>query len=1304
MEHRFKTEKNHEDKFEINVELNGVDIFAKNEIAKSTERAEKFVNLKPENKLKFDIEHAHRNKYILEVKEVGFVKDIQAPVISMAIQSEAITNNSQLPVTISDISGEITTYVWKVMPQAQLAPVTAGTVNQLIITTTQSSFNIPLTEGINYFIIQSVDRFNNKSEFVYLNNILLDTIAPLPVLISPAALASDYTYQFPYGKNIYVRFSEKVQSVSINGIVATVDSIGQSASVLVPIANAGENSFQIVASDLAGNTTQFIHKFNVVHVTAPPVLNITYPISFITKENKINLPFSVQSQVPTKTIIFLNGVEVFSTLASGSSPDLNLPVEGGNHIELRVYYAVDGFDTSLKTSGAFTIERDTIAPLIASSSPENGSIIYTNHLPLAIPLNILFSEYLTYISINNVFNQPTFYNSYATNYYASFAGVQQMQIQAVDRAGNIANLIHSVNVDFSDVAPVLDFNANVKNLLTNKISVSVSGTSDKFLSSASLNGAAMQISSDGKSFFGVFDAPKNGRYKLEVTGTDRYGNIGSTSTYIRVLTSLPDQVLPATPPKLSYDFTTRTYVPQFGPAFQPQPSDDLCAALDNVFSQEAEFKDNLANLENNLQDVNDATGMTLKVPFEQDLKNFMGDVDEALNYIKAPYLMMCKGINILPKTDCPTNRSIFKLVMGSYPEPMIIKALPIPVSVQNFLIPRTNICTGFDSSGLNCQDMIAILPLIADLVLPGTGQLMASPAGQAISEALLCKELCDVPAVAETPVCKEYKLPDIPQISPMPTGIALPQRFGGGGSFGGGGDWGGGGGWPGGGGSCGGWFEPSCPGGGGGGSGDFYCSAYSSLFFCGNNGEYSRDHITIDTGIDCASLESGTLSSIIDLSVLRGLPLTVAYSSYIAQCLKSPVPGYPKTSKPVLTVTAPVQNQEVTDTVQVAGYVDDVYAQVQVNGQLVATVPSIFGASFNVMIPVPVDAVIRVEAADMFGNRAAPVEVVLSTSNKVPRFAYVANAYASSISTYTIDVNSGALTPIGKVATGESPYQVTAHPSGKFVYVVNSISNSVSSYVVDAYTGALTRIGDVAAGSRPGSIAVDPSGRFAYVSNYLGNTVSSYIINSSTGALIRLGDVATGFEPKSIVVDPSSKFVYVAHANGVSSYMIDTGTGALARIGDVKAGETPFSVAVDPNGRFAYVASWGSVTISAFTINASTGVLTPIGDVAAGNSPFFVTIDPSGKFVYTANPNSNSVSAYSINASTGALTHVGDVTAGTKPYSVTVDPSGKFAYAANVGSDNVSVYRVDANTGVLTYIGEVPAGRYAISVVTTSGP
>ncbi len=1001
----FRANEHRDDTFEVNIELNGISVFAKDEIAKNSMRVEKFVNLKSENELKFKFEHSQRNKYKLEITEVDFVKDTQAPEIAATIDSTGLTNNSQLPVKISDISGEVTTYVWKVMPQAQIAPVTAGTVNQLIITTTQRSFNIPLTEGVNYFIVQSVDRFNNRSEFVYLNNIVLDTVAPLPVLISPAALASDYTYGVPYVKQIFVRFSEKVKSVSINGITATIDSniTGKSAYANVPISQSGEALIQIVASDFAGNTTQFTHIFNVVLVTTPPVLSITYPVNFTTKENRINLPFSIQSQVPTKSIILLNGVEVFSTFNSSASPEVNLLFEGVNRIEIKVFYAVDGFDTGLKASEAFAVERDTVAPQIASSLPENGSTIYTNHLPMTIPVSILFSEYLSGISVNNVINQPTFYNSYNTNYFVFSAGTQQLQIHATDRAGNIGHLTHSLNVDFSDAVPVLDFSASVKELLTNKISVPISGTSDKTLTSASLNGQPISVSADGKTFTGTFSAPKNGRFKLTVAGVDRYGNVGTTSTFIRVLQGLPDSLLPPKAPSLVYVDETKSYIPDFGHQFTQPESTGICAALDNIFEQDEEFKNNLANLEANLHAA-DSEGVTLQIPLQQDLENFMGDVEERLNYIKAPYLMMCKGINIVPNSDCPTNRKLFKLVMGSYPEPLIIKSIPgLAPSVQNFLIKRYNICTGFDDSGLSCNDMVEFLPLIADFVFPGVGQVMSSPAGQAISKALICDELCNTPIAKTTLVCTQLALPKVPSIS-SPTPISLPPRL----RDGGGDDWGNGGGFPGGGGGGCSWFDPCDDGGGGsgaGGDGSFLCARYPMLWLCGPNGENTRDRITIDSGIDCDSLNNSKFGDIYSVAASRGISVTELYSSYMAKCFKSPVPGFPKITKPVLTITAPVQNQQVTDTVRVTGYVDDIYAQVKINGQLVQTKISVLGGAFDVAIATPVDGIVRVEAADLFMNRAVPVEVVLSLQTHVggeTPLALVAGnvwSFAESVST-----------------------------------------------------------------------------------------------------------------------------------------------------------------------------------------------------------------------------------------------------------------------------------------------------------------
>ena len=354
--------------------------------------------------------------------------------------------------------------------------------------------------------------------------------------------------------------------------------------------------------------------------------------------------------------------------------------------------------------------------------------------------------------------------------------------------------------------------------------------------------------------------------------------------------------------------------------------------------------------------------------------------------------------------------------------------------------------------------------------------------------------------------------------------------------------------------------------------------------------------------------------------------------------------------------------------------------------------------------------------------------------NTTPRFAYVANSSANTVSAYTIDANSGALTGVGTVATGTNPYSVTVDPSGKFAYVANNGSNDVSAYTIDG-SGALTPVGTVAAGTLPSSVTVDPTGKFAYVANGFdgvgGNSVSAYKINASTGALTPVGTVATGTLPSSVTVDPSGQFVYVANfnSNDVSAYTINSTTGALTEMvnSPFGAGTGPGSVTVDPSGTFAYVANWGSDDVSAYAIDGA-GALTPIicsgitcigNNFPAGSLPNSVTVDPSGKFVYVANWSSGpgSISAYAIDGA-GALTPIicsgitcigNNFPAGTGPFSVTVDPSGKFVYVANQISADVSAYAIDG-AGALTPIicsgitcigNNFPAGTDPFSITTT---
>ena len=273
-----------------------------------------------------------------------------------------------------------------------------------------------------------------------------------------------------------------------------------------------------------------------------------------------------------------------------------------------------------------------------------------------------------------------------------------------------------------------------------------------------------------------------------------------------------------------------------------------------------------------------------------------------------------------------------------------------------------------------------------------------------------------------------------------------------------------------------------------------------------------------------------------------------------------------------------------------------------------------------------------------------------------------------SVLTYTINPTTGALTSTtggingtGINGTPEFFNSVAVDPSGKFAYSADGGAfppgsfggdSSVSMYTINSTTGALTSIGMIAAGTGPASVAVDPAGKFAYVTNFESNDVSMYTIDATTGALTSTGTIAAGTGPVSVAVDPAGKFAYVANwtyntEGSVSMYTIDATTGALISMGSIAAGTSAFSVAVDPAGKFAYIANWtGNDTegsVSMYTIDATTGVLTPLGTIATELSPTSIVIHPSGKFAYVTNSGSASVSMYSIDSATGTLTLIGTI-------------------------------------------------------------
>jgi 6-phosphogluconolactonase (cycloisomerase 2 family) len=352
-------------------------------------------------------------------------------------------------------------------------------------------------------------------------------------------------------------------------------------------------------------------------------------------------------------------------------------------------------------------------------------------------------------------------------------------------------------------------------------------------------------------------------------------------------------------------------------------------------------------------------------------------------------------------------------------------------------------------------------------------------------------------------------------------------------------------------------------------------------------------------------------------------------------------------------------------------------------------------------------------------------------------FAYVANYSDSTISAFSIDITSGALTLIQSVPVDPTftIFGLALHWSNEFLYATIDEANQVEGFDIGdgTFSGQIfDHTGPFPAVNGPRAVTLNPKGTFLYATNYGGvaQEVSQYTVDQSSGVLTANGTAATGERPFGVAVDPNGNCAYVVNVgdHSLSEYSIG-GTGTLTNFGTVPLGgtsegqgpelitiQTNTGTDVSPPGETLYVSDDGlgvvhQLHVRELAIGVSCAVAPPVDISAAGNA-LGIARHPSGKFLYTANSSSNSISVFTVSG-TGVLTLAGQSSANlSTAVSVAVDYQGKFLYAANLGNGTVAQFSIDQTTGSLTPIGagtvnsENPAnsGSGPITVVTTLNP
>ena len=326
-----------------------------------------------------------------------------------------------------------------------------------------------------------------------------------------------------------------------------------------------------------------------------------------------------------------------------------------------------------------------------------------------------------------------------------------------------------------------------------------------------------------------------------------------------------------------------------------------------------------------------------------------------------------------------------------------------------------------------------------------------------------------------------------------------------------------------------------------------------------------------------------------------------------------------------------------------------------------------------------------------------------------------------------MDLDSGALTPVGVIDAGPNPSFLAVHPDHRFLYAVNEIAEyegektgSIAAFSIDPTTGRLDFLNrQTSQGALPCHLVVDAAGKNVLLANYIGGSVSVLPILDG-GKLGRATSVRqhqgssvnpsrqTGPHAHSINLDRANRFAVTADLglDKVLVYRFEGATGKLTPNDppsvSLKAGAGPRHFAFHPSKPYAYVINELDSTVTTFTYDSNLGVLESIQTLSTLPERFEgvshtaeVQVHPSGRFAYGSNRGHDSIAMFKVDDATGKLTSIGhEPTGGKTPRNFGIDPSGRYLIAANQDSDTLVVFRIDPAAGRLQSTGiviDVPA-------------
>ncbi len=393
------------------IEINNKRLTDSSSLNKKKSIYETYLKLSEVNQLKITLKGWPTSYVDVHLEKLGEDVDRVAPVISANILSGSLTNQNIFHISVLDNSNT-TTEVYK--------------EGQLILTTVNKEFDINLTEGINRFIIKSKDQYNNIADDLVLENIIVDTTAPVATYSNFKTIY--YYQQTPEAIQIDFQFNEALSSFTINQ--QTVPVIGTLFSYQLPVSGPGYYQLNAQATDLAGNSAQRTLTLRLVVDSQAPNITLGSTPDLIDLD-QISFPVTITDLIGTVSQVKVNGNTILSGIVSPqfmvSYPTV---AEGIYNFEITV---IDLAGNITVFNKIITKRSDIVPPNISHNiNPET----YVRSFPRMVTYQFHTNEPLSQLSVNGQTLNPIDTANYVYNFETTQSGNYTFLISATDLSGN----------------------------------------------------------------------------------------------------------------------------------------------------------------------------------------------------------------------------------------------------------------------------------------------------------------------------------------------------------------------------------------------------------------------------------------------------------------------------------------------------------------------------------------------------------------------------------------------------------------------------------------------------------------------------------------------------------------------------------------------------------------------------------------------------------------------------------------------------------------------------------------------------